>query len=143
MVFQDSRDNLSAPKGLQIMSVIFKAAIALIGMTILAVHLTAAQSADNGPMSTKEAHIAETTAKTVADHRRLATYYQFKAQQEARKLEDATSLLKHWEWMRSRTKTPNAYTQTRSLVEMHRAQLEKASKLAAIHQRLAEGSSNQ
>jgi hypothetical protein len=86
--------------------------------------------------------MAESAAKTVANHKRLATYYQLKAQQEAWKLEEAADLLKHWEWMRNRTKIPNAYTQARSLVEMHRAQLEKASKLAAIHQSLAEGSSN-
>ena len=73
----------------------FKIVIALIGITILAVHLiAAAQSADSGPRSTKAAHIAVNTVDAAADHRRLATYYQFKAQQEARKLDDGAVRLR-------------------------------------------------
>ena len=46
--------------------------------------------------------------------------------------------MKHWGWMAIRTKIPNPYWSARALAGMYRADLKKAVKRAADHQKIAE-----
>jgi hypothetical protein len=121
------------------MQIHFKTFLALAFVVSLPLHLRATpQSTSGEPLTAKQVRKAEAEAKTAQDHLRLAAYYQAKAQQTQSKLADAEDQMKHWSFMEGRTKVPNAYTSSRSLVERYRAEFEEASKLAANHQKMAE-----
>jgi len=98
----------------------------------------APQGATVEPLTAKQLRTAEANAKTKADHLRLAAYYRSKAQQSQTKLADAEVQLKNWSWMEGRTKVPNPYTSSKSLVDQCRAQVDKYTQLAANHERIAQ-----
>lgn len=117
----------------------FKTVLALIFVASIPLHLRATPQGSSGePLTASEVRKAEGEAKTAADHLRLAAYYQAKAQRTQSKLVDAEDQMKHYNFMADRTKVPNAYTTSRSLVERYRAEFEETSKLAASHQKMAE-----
>jgi hypothetical protein len=101
-------------------------------------HLGAAPQKASEPLTAREVQKAEKEAKTKADHLRLAAYYRLEAQQDQKKLADAEDTMKHWSWMATWTKLPNAYSSSKTEVDVYRAKLEKATKLADEHEKLAE-----
>lgn len=86
------------------------------------------------PLTAKEVRQLEKTAVTAADHRQLAAYYRFQAQQSQKKLADAEELLKKWYPMERASKVPDPYPHSIRLVNEYSAQVEKYSKLAAKHE---------
>jgi hypothetical protein len=90
------------------------------------------------PLTAKEVRQLEKTAITAGDHRQLAAYYQFQAQEAQKKLTDAEELEKQWGPMERATKTPDPYPHARRLVNEYSAQVQKYSRLAADHQWMAE-----
>ena len=116
----------------------FKTTLALIFVASIPLHLRATEQGSLGePLTASQVKRAEAEAKTQADHLRLVVYYQAKVRQTESKLADAEDQMKHYSFMADRTKVPNAYTSSRSLVERYRAEIEEASKLAAAHQKMA------
>ena len=81
---------------------------------------------------------AEKEAKTKADHLRLAAYYRLEAEQDQKKLADAEDTMNHYSWMATWTKLPNAYSSSKTNVDIYRSKLEKANRLAGEHEKLAE-----
>jgi hypothetical protein len=117
----------------------FKTVLGLIFVASIPLHLGAtAQGSLGEPLTASQVRKAEAEAKTQTDHLRLVVYYQAKAHQTQSKLADAEDQMKHYSFMADRTKVPNAYTSSRSLVERYRAEFEEASKLAASHQKMAD-----
>jgi len=117
----------------------FKTALALLFVACLPLTLRATpQASSSEPLTASQVKQAEATAKTAADHVRLAVYYESKAHQAQTELVDAEDQMKHYSWMEGRTKVPNAYTSSKSLVDQYRAQFEESTKLAADHRRMAE-----
>jgi hypothetical protein len=90
------------------------------------------------PLTAKQVRQLEKSAVTAVDHRQLAAYYQFQAQEAAKKLADATELEKKWGASERATKTPDPYPHSRRLVSEYTAQLQKYSRLAEDHQWMAE-----
>ena len=119
------------------MRVCLKTALAIMVAT-LPLQLGAVPQKANEPLTSREVQKAEKEAKTAADHLRLAAYYRLEAQQDQKKLADAEDTLKHWSWMQGWTKIPNPYWSTKTQVDSYRAKLEKATKLAADHEKMAE-----
>ena len=118
---------------------VFTTALALVLVASVPTHLKAApQGASVEPMTAKQVHTAEANAKTKADHFRLAACYRSKAQQSHAKLADAEVQLKNWSWMEGRTKVPNPYTSSKSLVDQFRGEVDKYNQLAANHEKLAQ-----
>ena len=75
-------------------------------------------------LSAKEVRTAEAQAKTAEDDLRLAAWYRAEAPQNR--------------GMAARTKIPNPYWNARAWARIYRENLQKATKLAADHQRMAE-----
>jgi hypothetical protein len=96
------------------------------------------ETSSSEPLTSKEVRKAEATAKTVADHLRLAAYYQAKAHRAQANLTEEEDQMKHWASMADRTKIPNPYWSARALAGMYREELKRAEKLAADHQRKAD-----
>ena len=119
------------------MRVNLKTAVAMMVVT-LSFPLGASPQKTSEPLTAREVEKAEKEAKTKADHLRLAAYYRLEAQQDQKKLADAEDTMNHWSWMATWTKVPNAYSSSKTNVDIYRAKLEKATKLAAEHERLAE-----
>jgi hypothetical protein len=119
------------------MRVYLKTALAIMVAT-LSLPLGAAPQKASEPLTAREVEKAEKEAKTKADHLRLAAYYRLEAQQDQTKLADAEDTMKHWSWMATWTKLPNAYSSSKTNVDIYRAKLEKATKLAADHEKMAE-----
>jgi hypothetical protein len=90
------------------------------------------------PLTSKEVRRAEATARTAADHLRLAAYYQTKARRAQANLTEEEDQMNHWASMAGRTKIPNPYWSARALAGMYREELKRAAKLAADHQRKAD-----
>jgi hypothetical protein len=90
------------------------------------------------PLTAKEVRQLEKTAVTAADHRQLAAYYQFQAQQSQKKLADAEELLKKWYPVERASKVPDPYPHSIRLVNEYSAQLQKYSRLAEDHAWIAE-----
>ena len=121
-----------------IMRVHFKTALAIMVAT-LSLPLSAAPQKTSEPLTAREVQRAEKEAKTKADHLRLAAYYRLEAQQDQKKLADAEDTLKHWAWMESWTKIPNRVLEHQDPGRIsYRSKLEKATKLAADHEKTAE-----
>ena len=120
------------------MHVQLKTALAIIFVASVPLHLGAVPQTSTQPLAAKEILKAENEAKTASDHLRLAAYYQSEAQQERKKLADAEDSMTHWSFMESWTKVPNAYSSSRTQADAYRAQMEKATKLAANHQQMAQ-----
>jgi hypothetical protein len=119
------------------MHVQIKTALAVLFLASVPLHLRASQVSSE-PLSAKGLRQAEATAKTAADHLRLAVYYQTQAQQTQAKLAEAEDQVKHYSFMADRTKVPNAYTSSKTLADRYRYELEKDTKLAAEHKKMAE-----
>jgi hypothetical protein len=119
------------------MRVYLKTALAITVAT-LALPLGAAPQKTIEPLTARQVEQAEKGAKSKADHLRLAAYYRLEAQQDQKKLADAEDTMKHWSWMATWTKVPNAYSSSKTNVDIYRAKLEKATKLADEHEKLAE-----
>ena len=119
------------------MRVYLKTAVAIMVAT-LALPLSAAPQKTSEPLTAREVQKAEKEAKTKADHLRLAAYYRLEAEQDQKKLADAEDTLKHWAWMENWTKIPNPYWSTKTQVDSYRSKFEKATKLAADHEKTAE-----
>jgi hypothetical protein len=94
--------------------------------------------ASGEPLTAKEVRQLEKTAITAADHRQLAAYYQFQAQEAGKKLADATELEKKWGASERATKTPDPYPHARRFVNEYTAQVQKYSRLAEDHEWMAE-----
>jgi len=119
------------------MRVNLKTALAIMVAT-LSLPLSAAPQKATEPLTAREVQQAEKEAKTKADHLRLASYYRLEAQQDQKKLADAEDTMKHWSFMATWTKLPNAYSSSKTEADIYRAKFEKATQLAIDHEKLAE-----
>jgi len=119
------------------MRVYLKTALVILAAS-LPMQLGAAPQNPSEPLTAREVQKAEKEAKTKADHLRLAAYYRLEAQQDQKKLADAEDTMKHWSFMETWTKLPNAYSSSKTEADVYRAKLEKATRLAADHEKLAE-----
>jgi hypothetical protein len=100
----------------------------------------AAPTTFNGPLTKKDVHKAEANARTKADHLQLAAFYRSQAKQIQSNLTEAEDLAAYWSQNSSmirRTKEPNPYSAAQAHADMYRAKLERASKRADYHERLA------
>ena len=117
----------------------FRMTLAMIVVAGLPLHLKATTQAPAGEVLTPSAvRELEKSAKTASDHERLAAYYRSQAQIAQKNLDDAEELLKKWGPMERASKTPDPYPHARRLVSEYSAQVEKYSKLAANHERVAQ-----
>jgi len=119
------------------MRVYLKTALLILAAS-LPMQLGAAPQKTNEPLTARQVEQAEKAAKTKADHLRLAAYYRLEAQKDQQKLADAEDTMKHWSFMATWTKLPNAYSSSKSEADVYRAKFEKAIKLAVDHEKLAE-----
>ena len=94
------------------------------------------------PLTAKTLRTAEASAKTKADHLRLAAYYRSRAEQAQSKLTDAEAQMKNWTWLENSSKVPNAYTSSKSLVEKYRSEVDTNTRLAADHEKMAQNLSS-
>jgi len=118
---------------------VFASVLALGLVTSVPTYLKGApQGAPVEPMTAQQVRSAEANAKTKADHLRLASYYRSKAQQSQVKLADAEVQLKNWSWMEGRSKVPNPYTSSKSLVDQYRGEVDKYNQLATNHEKIAQ-----
>jgi hypothetical protein len=118
-----------------------KAALALVFLASVPVSMQAAPSSTSGILSARDVRKAEAEAKTAADHRLIAAYYQSQAQKFQTKLSEQEELVNYWggkSWMVGRTKQPNAYSTAVSLAQTYRAELARVSERAAYHMKMAE-----
>jgi len=124
------------------MRVLLTTTLAVLFLASVPQHLRATPQNPSGePLTSKEVRKAEASAKTSADHARLAVYYETQAKQTQSKLTEAEGLLNYWaqkSWMVERTKTPNPYSDAKSRVTTYRMEFEKETKLAADHRKMAE-----
>jgi len=124
------------------MHVLLKAALALVFVASLPLNLKAAPQRSSGePLTAKEVRKAEKEARTAADHARLAAYYQSKAQRLQTKLAEAEDLVDYWgrkSEMVNRQKIPNPYFSAKNLAGSYREELERTTKLAADHRKMAD-----
>lgn len=124
------------------MCVQFKTALAVAIVAGVPLHLGAnTQRPSSEPLGAKEVRKAETQAKTAADHLRLAAWYRSEAQQVQANLteqEDLVRKLGRNPELVARTKIPNPYWNAQAWARIYREKLQKATKLAAAHQRMAE-----
>jgi hypothetical protein len=124
------------------MRVQFTTALAALFLASVPLQLRATPQSPSGePLTSKDVRKAEASAKTAGDHLRLAQYYESKAQLTRSKLAEAEDLVNYWsqkDWMVNRTKVPNPYTSAKSLADSYRYELDKTTKLAADHRKMAE-----
>jgi hypothetical protein len=124
------------------MRVLLTTALAAILLASVPQRLSATPQSPSGePLTAKEVRKAEASAKTAADHLRLAMYYETKAKQTQSKLAEAEDSVNYWgskSWMVGRTKVPNPYSDAKSRAATYRMEYEKETKLAADHRHLAE-----
>jgi hypothetical protein len=93
------------------------------------------------PLSAKEVRKAEKQARTAADHLRLAAWYQAEAQRTRTQLKEAEDEAEYWgrnPGMVTLTKIPNPYWNARAWARIYREKLQKVTKLAASHEKMAE-----
>ena len=102
------------------------------------VPLQAPLDSSGEPLTAKEVRQLEKTAITSADHRQLAAYYQYQAQQSQKKLTDAEELLKKWYPLERASKVPDPYPHSIRLTNEYSAQVQKYSRLAENHEWMAE-----
>jgi hypothetical protein len=118
--------------------------------TVLAVTLLASvqpplgadfQVSSNGPLNAKQVRKAEAHAKTAADHLQLAAWYQHEALQTQADLKEAEVQVEYLgrnPGMVALTKIPNPYWNARAWARIYREKLQKVTKLAAYHQKMAD-----
>ena len=124
------------------MLVPFKTALAVIFVASVPIHMVAdAERPSSEPLSAKEIRKAEAQAKTAADHLRLGAWYQSEASQTQTRLTEEEGLVNYWgrkPGVVDRTKIPNPYWNARAWVRIYREKLDRVTKLAANHNRMAE-----
>ena len=110
--------------------------------TALAIAVLAGVPVDAGErLTAKEVRKAEGQAKTAADHLRLAAWYRSEARQAQADLAEQEALvnsLSRNPEMTTRSKTPNPLWNAQTWARIYRDKLQKATKLAAAHQRMTE-----
>jgi hypothetical protein len=120
----------------------FKTALAVIFVASVPIHMVAdAERSPSELVSAKEVRKAEAQAKTAADHLRLAAWYQSEASQTQTKLTEEENLVNYLgqkPGVVDRTKIPNPYWNARAWVRIYREKLDRVTKLAANHIRIAE-----
>lgn len=114
-----------------------KTVLALAFTATVPFHLNAAPK-DPTKLTAKQVRSLEATAKTGADHARLAAYYQTEIEATQKKLKRAEELMVDRAWMVGWTKTPNGYTTAQDMARDSRGKLEKLSTLHASHQKAAQ-----
>jgi hypothetical protein len=116
----------------------WKAGFVLALIPVLFLQLAAAaQNIPAGPLTSKEARQLECSAKTAADHVRLADYYRLQARKNEQKLADAREQMRRAGLAEYSTKVPNSYTMARNNADRYSADSEKYSKLVAQHESAA------
>src|SRR5579862_7845015 len=114
------------------------AALLVLACAPLQLHATAQdqqaipRDSSGEPLTAKEVRQLEKTAINAADHRQLAAYYEFQAQQADKKLADAQELERKWGPMERATKTPDPYPHARRLVNEYTAQVQNTPGLQRI-----------
>jgi hypothetical protein len=117
----------------------FRITLAMIVVASVPLYLRGTAQAPSGEVLTASAvRELERSAKTAADHERLAAYYRSQTEQAQKNLADAEGLLKKWGPMERASKVPDPYPHARRLVSEYSAQVEKYSKRAANHERAAQ-----
>ena len=92
----------------------FGLTLALIFVASVPLHLKANAQAALGQVLTPNAlRELEKSAKSAADHERLAAYYRSQAQIAQENLDDAEELLKKWGPIEKASKTPDPYPHAR------------------------------
>lgn len=108
-------------------------------LAVVPVWSQAEQPAPQGEALTGvQAKELEKSAKTAADHERLAAYYHAQLAQAQKNLADAQELEKEWGPAERSSKVPDPYPHARRLVREYSAEVEKDSKLVARHQKMAQ-----
>jgi hypothetical protein len=124
------------------MFVQFKTALAVIFVASVPIHMVAdVERASSELLSAKEVRKSEAQAKTAAEHLRLGAWYQSESSQTQTKLTEEEKLVNYWgqkPGVADRTKMPNPYWNARAWVRIYREKLDKVTKLAANHSRIAE-----
>jgi len=124
------------------MRIQFKTILAAAIVASVPLHLGANnQRPSSEPLAAKEVRKAEAQAKTAADHLKLAAWYRSETLQAQASLTEQEDLVKHLGQnpeMVARTKTPNPYWNAQAWARIYREKLQKAAKLAAVHQKMAE-----
>jgi hypothetical protein len=116
----------------------WKAGLVLALIPVLFLQLAAtAQGTPAGSLTSIEARQLERSAKTAADHMRLADYYRLQARKSEQKLTDVREQMKQSGLLAYSTKVPNSYTMARNNADRYSADLEKYSKLVAQHEKAA------
>lgn len=93
-------------------------------------------------LSAKQARQLEKSAKSPADHERLAAYYKLQTLKAQKNRQFGEDLMENFSWMRDISRTPNQYTEGRDMVAQSNAQIDKFSKLAANHEQIARSLEN-
>lgn len=88
-------------------------------------------------LSGKQARQLEKTARTPADHERLAEYYRLQTLKAQKNRQFGEDLMENFAWMRNVSRVPNQYTEGRDMVAQSNARIDKFSKLAANHEQIA------
>lgn len=92
------------------------------------------------PLTAREVRKAEALARTAADHLRLAAWYRSEARQAQANLAEQQALvnsLSRSPELATRSKTPNPLWNAQAWARIYREKLQKATKRAAEHERLA------
>ena len=108
-------------------------------LAIAVVMSTAMQAAENQKLSPKELKTLIASAKTPADHERIAVYYRAEAQElDAKEREHEADLA---EYYKNTTRYPSKYPtmgdHCRSLATHYKMAAQKAAALAEMHEQLA------
>lgn len=112
------------------------AAVVLLFAASVQNHAQAGPSQSAGEtLTAQQAKQLEKSAKTAADHERLAAYYEGQLQQAQKNLADAQELEKQWGPAERASKTPDPYPHARRLVREYSDQVAKYSRLAAEHKK--------
>jgi hypothetical protein len=115
------------------------AAAVFLFAAIVQMHAQADQAHPVGEtLTAQQAKQLERSAKTAADHERLAAYYQSQLQQAQKNLADAQKLEEQWGATERASKTPDPYPHARRLVREYSDQVAKYSKLAANQSKIGE-----
>ncbi len=102
---------------------------------------TGPQRSSGEPLSAKEIRKAEAGARTAADHVRLAAWYQSEVVATQAQLKEAEDQVRYWSQkpgMVALTKIPNPYWNARAWAQIYREKLQKVTKRAVFHEKMAE-----
>lgn len=108
-------------------------------LVAIAIMSTAMEAAEKQKLSPKELKTLIASAKTPADHERIAVYYRAEAQKlEAKEREHEKDLAEYYKnTMRYPSKYPTMGDHCRSLATHYKMAAQKAAALAEMHEQLA------